>query len=193
MHLFPQKSFADISSNQTYSLSIPYATIVQLNANVTDFGPILPSEYGVSDTTKHNIIVGNATGSDSYVMSNDPTAGAKEYRLDFAPKNGSTISITNGGTRALLTISNGTASVRINITNNAKTSYPRLGDTASVAFTRASATRLRIPINRNVRFNSVTKKAPLDMLMDLDESTVTIADKAGAISFDLTFTVVGLN
>jgi hypothetical protein len=31
------------------------------------------------------------------------------------------------------------------------------------------------------------------MLMDLDESTVTIADKAGAISFDLTFTVVGLN
>ncbi len=189
------KSFADVSDTETYTVTIPSSTVVNLSANTTNFGTILTSEFGTSVTTAHNIIVGNGTGSDSYVQSNDPTAGAKEYILEFKPNTGSTVSVADGGTKAVLTLGNSaaTASVGINITNNAKNAYPKLGNATPVAFTRVDSTKLHVASGSTVPFNSSTGKAPLDMLLDLDESTLSIADAAGAISFDLTFTVVGLN
>jgi len=194
--LFAQpKSFADVASSETYTVTIPSSTIVMLKANTTTFGAILSSEFGTSVPSAHNIIVGNATGSDSYVQSNDASAGAKEYILEYKPNTGSTISIADGGTKAVLTLGNSTgkASVGINISNNAKNAYPKLGDTTPIAFTRVDTTKLHVASGSSVPFNSGTGKAPLDLVMDLDESTLSIADAAGAISFDLTFTVVGLN
>lgn len=190
---------ADVADSEIYTINIPSATIVELAAATNDFGVITSADFGNGNIANHNIIVGDGTlSSTSYVQSNDPTAGAKQYQLDFAPNGGSTVSVADAGSKAVLTLTNAsaTASVDINITNNAKSAYPSLGDSGTgtvVTFTTQDADTLNIPANSSVPFNPGTKKAPLNMVMDLDENSLSLQDVAGSISFDMTLTVVGLN
>ncbi len=190
---------ADVADSETYTITIPSATIVELSAASNDFGVITAADAGNGDTSAHNIVVGDGTlSSSSYVQSNDPTAAAKQYQLDFASNGGSSINIADGGSKAVLTLTNAsaTASVDINLTNNAKTAYPALGDSGTgsvVGFAALDADTLNIPANSSIPFNTGNKKAPLDMVMDLDENSIGIEDAAGSISFDMTLTVIGLN
>ncbi len=190
---------ADVSDSETYTVNIPSATVVELSAAANDFGVITSGDFGNGNVSSHNIIVGDGTlSSTSYVQSNDPTAGAKQYQLDFAPNGGSTVSISDAGSKAVLTVANAsaTASVDINLTNNAKSAYPAIGDSSTgavVAFTPQDSDTLNIPANSSIPFNAGSKKAPVDMVMDLDENSLGLDDAAGSISFDMTLTVIGLN
>jgi hypothetical protein len=190
------KALADVSDSETYTVTIPSATVVQLAAASTDFGTITSAEYGTSNTSNHNILVGDGTlSSTSYIQSNDPTAGAKQYQLTFAPNSGSTVNVASGANKAVLTLGNsaGTASVNINLTDSAKSAYPKLGTGSPVAFSVLDSTHLNIAVSSSVPFDAASKKAPLDMLMDLDEASLGMNDASGAISFNMTMTVVGLN
>ncbi len=190
---------ADVSDSETYTVNIPSATVVELSAAANDFGVITAAEFGSGNTSSHNIVVGDGSlASTSFVQSNDPTAAAKQYQLDFAPNGGSSINIVDSGSKAVLTLTNAsaTASVDINLTNNAKSAYPALGDSGTgsvIAFIAQDSDTLNIPANSSVPFNATNKKAPLDMVMDLDENSLSLQDVAGSISFDMTLTVVGLN
>ncbi len=190
---------ADVADSETYTVNIPSATVVELSAAANDFGVITAADFGNGNTASHNIVIGDGSlASTSYVQSNDPTAAAKQYQLDFAPNGGSSINIADGGTKAVLTLTNAsaTASVDINLTNNSKSAYPALGDSGTgivAAFVAQDADTLNIPANSSVPFNPTNKKAPLDMVMDLDENSLGLEDAAGSISFDMTLTVVGLN
>ncbi len=191
----PTKSFADISDSETYTVTIPSANAIVLAANATNFGSILVSEFGTGNPAAHNIIVGDGSaGSTSYVQSNDPDAGSMQYTLSFAGNGGSAVTLSQKNSRPVITLDNAaadpTASVDIIMSNNAKTAYPGLGATSPVNFA-ISGSILNIAASSSVPFD--TGLAPLNMLMDLDEATVTVADAAGDISFDVTFTAVGLN
>ncbi len=190
----PTKSFADISDSETYTVTIPSANAIVLAANATNFGSILVSEFGTGNPAAHNIIVGDGSaGSTSYVQSNDPDAGSMQYTLSFAGNGGSAVSLSEKSSRPVLTLDNAavspTASVDIIMSNNTKSAYPGLGATTPVNFAISGSTldisSATVPFDEGL--------APLNMLMDLDEATVTVADAAGDISFDVTFTAVGLN
>ena len=190
----PSKSFAEISDSETYTVTIPSANVINLAANTTNFGSILVGEFGTGNPAAHNIIVGDGSaGSTSYVQSNDPDAGSMQYTLSFAGNGGSAVSLSEKSSRPVLTLDNAavspTASVDIIMSNNTKSAYPGLGATTPVNFAISGSTldisSATVPFDEGL--------APLNMLMDLDEATVTVADAAGDISFDVTFTAVGLN
>lgn len=191
------KSFAANTDNETYTVTIPTTSNVVLTAAATDFGVITTSQFGTDDTAAHTILVGNGVvaTSTSYVESNDATAGAKQYTLTFAPSTGATATtVATDGANAKLTLANGTAaSVEIRLENSVKNAYPKLGDPAGtpVAFA-VSGNTLNIAAASSVPFDATNKKAPLDMLMDLNESTITMADAGGSMSFTMTLTAVGL-
>ncbi len=190
---------ADVADRQTYTINIPSVTVVELSSSANDFGFITANDFGNGNTFNHIIVVGDGSlTSSSYVQSNDPTATSKQYQLNFAPNGGGNVDITDGGSKAVLTLTNAssTTSVDINLTNNAQNAYPGLGDSSIgpiVPFVSQNADTLNIPANSNVAFNSTNKKAPLDMVMDLDENSLSIEDAAGTISFDMTLTIIGLN
>lgn len=193
------KSFA-ASDNETYTVTIPAVTNVVLTAAATNFGAIVSGDFGVDATAAHTILVGDGTGaSTSYVESNDATATDKQYTITAAAGAGATAATIAAGAggdagKAVLTLANGTAaSVEIRLEDGGKTTMPKLGDSGGtpVAFAVLGG-NLNIAASSSVPFNATTGKAPLNMLMDLNESTITMADAAGSMSFTLTFTAVGL-
>ncbi len=190
---------ADVADSETYTVTIPSATVVELAAASNNFGTITSADFGNGNTSAHNIIVGDGTlSSTSYVQSNDPTAAAKQYQLDFASNGGSTINIIDFSGMPILKLGNAsaTASVDIHLTNNAKSTPPALGDSGSgpvANFVVQDSNTINIPANSSVPFNAATNRAPLDMVMDLDENSLSLQDAAGSISFDMTLTVIGLN
>jgi len=197
--LFANNVTADVSDNETYTVTIPEAVTVVLTADATNFGTITSSEFGVGNTATHVITVGDGivASSTSYVTTNDITGtGARQFKIDFTSVASSTYDLSAGG---VLTLENAasTASVDINLTEDSKTTLPELGDPAGtpVAFTAVTgaAGYLDIPAVSSVPFDATSKKAPLNMLMDLDENSLSIADAAGDISFQMTLTVVGVN
>jgi hypothetical protein len=186
------KSFA-ASASQTYTVTIPAQTNVVLAGSATNFGTISPSEFG--NGTWKNILLGDGTDSaTSYVQSNDPTAGAKQYTITAAPGTGATAATWNGGNA--LTLANGTAaSVSIYLGPSSSFAiYPKLGSTSGtpVAFVNTGGETLNIPVSSNVPFLASDGKAPLDAKLYLSMNQVTIADAAGSMSFSLTLTAVGL-
>jgi len=182
------------TDNEDYTVTIPTASNVVLTAAATNFGAITTGQFGVDDTAAHTILVGNGVvaTSTSYVESNDSTAGAKQYTLTFAPSTGATATtVATDGANAKLTLASAGASVEIRLENSAKNAYPKLGAGTPVAFA-VSGNTLNIAASSSVPFDATTRKAPLDMLMDLNESTVTMADAAGSMTFTMTLTAVGL-
>ena len=195
--LFLNSAKADVSDVETYTVTIPEAVTVVLTAGATNFGAITSAQFGVGDTALHNILVGNGVvaTSSSYITTNGTAAtGARQFTLTFAPDSDETCTISDGGTYGILTLNDASASVQIRLYNAGKTDYPELGDPVGtpVAFAVLGNT-LNIAAASGVPFDAATKKAPLSMLMDLDETSLSVADGGGDLSFDMTLTVVGVN
>ncbi|OGI00652.1 MAG: hypothetical protein A2Y25_06880 [Candidatus Melainabacteria bacterium GWF2_37_15] len=201
--LFVNNAKADVSDAETYTVTIPEAVTVVMAADATNFGAITSAQFGVADTNAHVITVGNGVvaTSTSYITTNSTAnTGARQFKITFAGGGGGSYSLADSGGIGVLTITNATstASVDIKLTDETKAAYPELGDPAGteVSFAVASpgaSGYLNIAAVSSVPFDATSKKAPLNMLMDLDETTVTTADAAGDISFDMTLSVIGIN
>lgn len=202
----PQRAFADISDPENYTITIPEAVSVTLASADTSFNSIVSSDFGQGANIQANnaILVGDGVvaTSTSYITTNDTTnTAAKEFRLTVSTA-GDTIQFQDpaaNGNRQLLrcTDSDGAgASVDIIFRTDAgaDTVKPTLGITTPRSFAYVSNSQINVPAASNVIFDGATKKAPLDLEMDLDESTLSLtADPPGSMAFTLTFTVVGVN
>lgn len=193
--VFAPKAFGATAS-ETFTVTIPTVTNIALVGSANNFGTISSAKFGTADTTSYTVLLGDGSATaTSYIQSNDPTAPAKQYTISAAPGTGATATtIVTGTGKATLTLANGTtASVNIILQNHSQNAFPKLGDSSGtpVAFS-VSGGQLNIAASSSVPFNAATKNAPLDMIMALDMSTVTMASAAGAMSFTLTFTAVGL-
>lgn len=186
------------TATETYTVTIPAVTNVVFHANTTNFGAIVSSDFGVDAPAAHTILVGDGSAtSTSYVESNNSAAGAKQYTITTVPGTGATSAAITAGAgadvgKAILTLANAGSSVAIRLEDTAKGTMPKLGDGSTPKLFTVSAGTLNIPASSSVPFNAATGRAPLNLLMDLDESTVTMADAAGSMSFVLTLTAVGL-
>jgi hypothetical protein len=186
-----QKSFATNPATAEYTVDIPAAVNMTLTAS-TDFGTITSSQFGTDNTAEHTILLGNGTvaGSTSFVETNDTaTATDLNYTIVVAPATGATATtIAADGPIAKLTLANGAAaSVDIRLKASGASTLPKLG---GIPFAISGTDTLNIPVSSSVAFDG--SKAPLDMLMDLNEASLGMDDATGLMGFTLTFTAVGI-
>lgn len=204
MCLSSKAAFADVTGSESYTVTIPTAAQVTFVAASTAFNGINSSDFGQAANiqARNAIVVGDGTvaGSTSYITTNDrPTASNLQYRITATGTGGDTAVIADAAGVATLTVADGGATPSVGIimrrNGGADNAISRLGNPAGapVAFA-VNAGALNIPINSSVPFDVATNRAPLDMVLDLDESTLSFtADPPGTITFDLLFTVVGVN
>lgn len=186
------------TATETYTVAIPTVTNVVLHANTTAFGAITSSDFGIDAPAAHTILVGDGTAaSTSYVESNNPAAGASQYTIAVGPGVGTTMVSLAAGTgadagKAVLTVTGPGAAVDIRLEDSGKTTMPKLGDGAGAKSFAVSGSTLNVAATSSVPFNAATAKAPLNLLMDLNEATVTMGDTAGSMGFTLTLTAVSI-
>jgi len=195
---------ADVTGSDSFTVTIPTAAQVTFTAIDDTFNSIVSSDFGRGSNLQANNanIIGDGVvaSSSSYVTTNNTTAaGNLQYQISVAATGGDSAAIADSAGIATLTVSDASSkpSVRIIMRRNggADTALPRIGNPAGtpVSFAVSSGV-LNIPINSNIPFDATTNKAPLDMVLDLDESSLSfIDDPSGTITFDLTLTIVGVN
>lgn len=195
---------ADVSDPESFTVTIPTAVQVTLQAVDNTFNSIVSSDFGQASNIQANNanIVGDGivASSTSYIATNDLTnAPNLQFRITAAGTGGDTAVIADNAGVATLTVSDGGATPSVGIimrrNGGADSDEPRLGDPAGTPVSFAvNAGALNIPASSSVPFDATTNRAPLDMVLDLDESTLSFTDDPpGTITFDLTLTVVGVN
>lgn len=205
MFMSTQKSYADLSDSESYTVTIPsVAAVVLTTGGSTTITPP-SSSWGTgrttatSDSNANFLTLGNGdhATSTSYVITNDTTlAGGKQYQITAAGTNGDTAVIADASGKAKLTVTdsvNTTTAVDLFMTKSSAATYPTLGDGSPVAFAVSSGV-LNIAASSSVPFNATDNIAPLDLNLDLDEASLNyVTDKPSTLTFDLTLTAVGLN
>jgi len=182
---------AEVSSSETFTVTIPETIIIELNSQVHDFGELTVSEFGTSDTSKHVITVGDGTTNTSYVKTNCPqVAEAKQYKLSFNGNGNSAAKIeANENCAKLILTGEGNTSIIINLTDITQNAYPKLGSGDGISFTVQDESSLQIPASSGVKFENQT--AGLNMKMDLDEGSLSPSAAPQIIGFDVVLSVVG--
>lgn len=195
---------ADVTGSDSFTVTIPTAAQVTFVATDDTFNSIVSSDFGQgsNNQARNANIIGDGVvaSSTSYVTTNDTaTVTNQQFQISATGTNGDSATITNNAGVATLTVANNGATPSVNIVmrrnGGADNNPPRLGNPAGtpVAFA-VSGGLLNIATSSAVPFDGATNKAPLDMVLDLDESSLSFtADPPGTITFDLTFTVIGIN
>jgi len=182
---------AEVSASETFTVTIPETIVIELNSQIHDFGELLVSEFGTSDTSKHVITVGDGTTNTSYVKTNCPeSAESKQYKMSFIGNGNSSARIeANENCAKLIITGQGNTSVVINLTDIAQNSYPKLGSGDGVSFTVQDESSLQVPASSGIKFENQT--AGLNMKMDLDEGSLNPSATPQIIGFDVILSVVG--
>ncbi len=190
--LSPKQCFADIADNESFSLTIPHTTSLQLVSDKTDFGTIQSNEYGISNKSAHVITLGDGTNNNSHIRTNNPQAVAnKQFKLTFSSDSMDINIISEDNIAKLLLSDENQTEVGINLTDYNQSEFPKLGAGQGTQFTIQDSKNLAIPASSNIAFDD--QIAALSLKMDLDESTLDINDIPQTINFNVVFSIVGLN
>ncbi len=192
LFIFPKQCFADLVASESFSLTIPQTTSLQLISDKTDFGTIQSSEYGVSNKSAHVITLGDGTNNNSHIRTNNPkTVANKQFKLSFSSDSMNVNVVSEDNIAKLVLTDANQTEVSINITDYNQSERPKLGAGQGSEFVVQDSKSLSIPAASNIEFDD--QIAALSMKMDLDESTLDVNDAPQTMSFNVVFSIVGIN
>ncbi len=190
--IFPGQCFADLVATESFSLTIPQTTSLQLISDKTDFGTIQSSEYGVSNKSAHVITLGDGTNNTSHIRTNNPkTVSNKQFKLTFSSNSMNVNVVSQDNIAKLVLTDTNQTEVSINLTDYGQSELPKLGAGEGSSFVVQDYNSLAIPASSNIEFED--QVAALSMKMDLDESTLDVNDTPQTMDFNVVFSIVGIN
>lgn len=191
-----------LSSQTTYTMTMPIFNSIAVNTTATNFGTITAADIGVVANGgyegTHKITVGdNSAASLGYLASNEPSVAGdittQTYTVAFTHGTTETVKMGAGGLISLSDTAGGTP-VTIKVLDHTGAAGAKLGgvaltetDGTTPNFTTAGSTGPLTFIDNGVLGSGDLTIAPLDMTLSLDESTLSKATLAGNRVLTVTF------
>jgi hypothetical protein len=207
--VFPNAANAeDISDSESYTITIPEAVNVVLAADTTSV-TLKSADWleGSNNQAENVITLGDGTdAATSYIQTNDPTTtNTRTITMTVASAAGDTVAFSAPAGDIILTLTDAagtgggaSAEVICRTSAGADTDEPTIGDSAATtkdtfAFTNATTLTTDSSMTNDGFDSGNNNKAPLDFVLDLDESTLDfVNDVPGEFTFELTLTVAGV-